>query len=101
MKSLCDSLESVQYFALKIISKSWSQDYESLLDQLKLPTLTHAQMEKSQNYYRDIFKIKHKLTHYIHFSFVNSPTPSYQILNKIMLLPTQLCPYLLSNHLIL
>ena len=53
-KSLCDSLESVQFFALRIIFKSWSQDYESLLDQFKLPTLTHRQKKSQTTCIRDI-----------------------------------------------
>ena len=35
------SLESVQFFVLKLISKSWSSSYSTLLSTLKLPTLRH------------------------------------------------------------
>ena len=38
-KNTINSIESVQYLALKIVSKSWNSDYESLLSQFNLQTL--------------------------------------------------------------
>ena len=40
-KSASNSLESVQHFALKLSSKSWSSNYSSLLTSFKIPTLLH------------------------------------------------------------
>ena len=34
---------AIQHFALKLVSKSWSQDYSSLLSELRLATLGHKQ----------------------------------------------------------
>ena len=43
--SLLSSIESVQYFALKMIQKSWSAPYADLLSSLKLHTLQHRRLQ--------------------------------------------------------
>ena len=43
--SLSSSIESVQYFALKMIQKSWSAPYADLLSSLKLHTLQHRRLQ--------------------------------------------------------
>ena len=40
-KSASNSLVSVEHFALKLFSKSWSSNYSSLLTSFKIPTLLH------------------------------------------------------------
>ena len=47
-KNTINSIESVQYLALKIVSKSWNSDYESLLSQFNLQT--SIQTEESKSY---------------------------------------------------
>ena len=65
------ALESVQFFALKLVSKSWSTDYNLLLSSLKVTNL--AQRRKSAKILT-IFKLKKSS-----FSFNHSPlqSPSY------------------------
>ena len=43
--SLSSSIESVQYFALKMIQKSWSAPYADFLSSLKLHTLQHRRLQ--------------------------------------------------------
>ena len=40
------SIESVQYFALKVISKSWSSSYSNLLSQLKVDRLSARRLRR-------------------------------------------------------
>ena len=42
---LSSSIESVQYFTLKMIQKSWSTSYADLLSSLKLHTLQHCHLQ--------------------------------------------------------
>ena len=57
-----DSLEQIQHFALKIISKSWTTDYSSLLFSLGLLSLKHR---RKKNKIMSIFKLKNNLSHTI------------------------------------
>ena len=54
-------IKDIQHFALKIVSKLWSQDYYSLLSELRLVTLSHR---RKKNIYT-IFKLKNNLSHVI------------------------------------
>ena len=57
-----DSLEQIQHFALKIISKSWTTDYSSLLFSLGLLSLKHR---RKKHKIMLIFKLKNNLSHTI------------------------------------
>ena len=50
-KNTINSIESVQYLALKIVSKSWNSDYESLLSQFNCKLFnTDGRKQKSLKY---------------------------------------------------
>ena len=51
-------LESVQYFALKLVSKSWSSSYPSLLSALNVNRLS---FRRQQSKLITLFKLKHNL----------------------------------------
>ena len=55
------NLESVQYFALKVISKSWSSSYASLLSQLKVDRLSTCRLQRKLLI---AFQIQNNLLHY-------------------------------------
>ena len=57
-----NSLESVQHFALKIVSKSWFSDYSSLLSIYNLPTLNQRRKRaKMIQLYKEKFNLSHIL----------------------------------------
>ena len=58
--SASSSLESVQFFALKVAFKSWSSSYDSLLSLSQLPTLSHRRLKAKTLL---IFKLKSGLCH--------------------------------------
>ena len=58
--SLSSSIDSVQYFALKMISKSWSTPYSALLSSLNLSTLDHRRKRSKLLFF---YKINNGLTH--------------------------------------
>ena len=58
--SLSSSLEAVQHFALKLIFKSWSCSYSSLLSSLKIPTLEHRRKKSKLILF---YKINNDLQH--------------------------------------
>ena len=60
--SASSSLESVQFFALKVAFKSWSSSYDSLLSLSQLPTLSHRRLKAKTLL---IFKLKSGLCHSI------------------------------------
>ena len=68
------ALESVQCFALKLVSKSWSTDYNFLLSSLNITTL--AQRRRSAKILI-IFKLKNHLSHSINSPLQSPPLPSY------------------------
>ena len=53
-------MESVQHFALKLASKSWSQSYDSLLSSLNICSLEHRHNKAKLSLF---YKIKHHLHH--------------------------------------
>ena len=59
--SLSSFLESVQHFALKLASKSWSQSYDSLLSSLNICSLEHRRMKAK-------LSLLYKTTHHLHHS---------------------------------
>ena len=59
--SLSSTLESVQHFALKLASKSWSQSYDSLLSSLNICSLAHRRMKAKLSLF-------YKITHHLHHS---------------------------------
>ena len=64
-KNTINSIESVQYLTLKIVSKSWNSDYESLLSQFNLQTL---QYRRKKAKVIEIFKLKYRLSHHLYSS---------------------------------
>ena len=68
------ALESVQFFALKVVSKSWSTDYNLLLSSLKVTNL--AQRRRSAKILT-IYKLKNHLSHSINSPLQSPPIPSY------------------------
>ena len=68
------ALESVQCFALKLVSKSWSTDYNFLLSSLNITTL--AQRRRSAKILT-IFKLKTHLSHSINSPLQSPPLPPY------------------------
>ena len=54
------SLEAVQYFALKMIAKSWSSSYSSLLSSLKVQTLSQQRRKHKIILF---FKISQDISH--------------------------------------
>ena len=71
-KNTINSIESVQYLALKIVSKSWNSDYESLLSQFNLQTL---QYRRKKAKVIEIFKLKYRLSHHLYSPLTPSPQP--------------------------
>ena len=71
-KNTINSIESVQYLALKIVSKSWNSDYESLLSQFKLQTLQYR-WKKAKVI--EIFKLKYRLSHHLYSPLTPSAQP--------------------------
>ena len=59
--SLSSTLESVQHFALKLASKSWSQSYDSLLSSLNICSLNHRRTKAK-------ISLLYKITHHLHHS---------------------------------
>ena len=59
--SLSSTLESVQHFALKLASKSWSQSYDFLLSSLNICSLEHRRMKAK-------LSLLYKTTHHLHHS---------------------------------
>lgn len=57
--SVASSIESVQHFALRLASKSWSSPYHSLLSQLNLRYLSHRQTKSK---IISLLKFKENLT---------------------------------------
>ena len=70
--SASNSIEDIQHFALKIVSKLWSQDYSSLLSELSLATLSH----RWKNKIITIFKMKSNLSHVINSPLSPLPLPA-------------------------
>ena len=59
--SLSSTLESVQNFALKLASKSWSQSYDFLLFSLNIFSLEHRRTKAK-------LSLLYKTTHHLHHS---------------------------------
>ena len=70
--TLISFIESTQHRALKLVSKSWSTDYSSLLSQFRLSTLEHKRKIAKVTI---IFKLKLNLLH-LPNSPLRSPPPS-------------------------
>ena len=74
--SYSSALESIQFFALKIISKSWSSSYSTLLHLLKLNRLdTHSLQHKLLT----AFKIHNNLLFLPDSPLILSPRSHYQL----------------------
>ena len=80
------TLESVQYFALKVISKLWSSSYASLLSQLKDDRLSTRRLQQKLLI---TFQIQNNLLHY-----PNPPPPPTNRLQTPLSLsaPISKCP---------
>ena len=74
------ALESVQCFALKLVSKSWSTDYNFLLSSLNITTL--AQRRRSAKILT-IFKLKNHLSHSSILQLQSLFYPSHSPLSQI------------------
>ena len=72
------SLEAVQYFALKMIAKSWSSSYSSLLSSLKVQTLSQRRRKHKLILF---FKISQDISHTL--------SPSLKITTPTCLLRSQ------------
>ena len=70
--SASNFIEDILHFALKIVSKLWSQDYSSLLYELSLATLSH----RWKNKIITIFKMKSNLSHVINSPLSPLPLPA-------------------------
>ena len=75
--SVSSSLESIQHFAMKIISKSWTSPYSSLLSSLNLHTLQHRRKAAKVI---TIYKLKFNYSnHNLPKSPLISPSPPHYI----------------------
>ena len=70
--SFSSSIESVQYFTLKKIQKSWSTSYADLLSSLKLHTLQHCRL---QSKLLTFFKFNNGFLHTVLPPALHPPSP--------------------------
>lgn len=76
--SLSSSVESVQFFALKMVLKSWSISYPDTLSSLNLPTL-HQRRQKAKLIL--LFKLQHNMIHSTLPPLQNTPRPPMSLRN--------------------
>ena len=69
--SLSSSIESVQYFALKMIQISWSTSYADLVSSLKLHTLQHRHLQSKLL----TFKFNNGFLHSVLHPALHPPSP--------------------------
>ena len=86
-----DKLESVQKFALKVISHQWDTGYEDLLDTVNIPTLRTRRLNLKLSY---IFKVVHGITYFPPNIFQNDPPHS----NRLYRVDILRCPFARANY---
>jgi hypothetical protein len=69
-----EKIESVQKFALRMCSKSWNLDYEELLENTRIPTLSSRWTQASMCH---LSKIVRKQTHFPNAPIVSRQNPHY------------------------
>ena len=93
--SVSSSLESIQHFAMKIISKSWTSPYSSLLSSLNLHTLQHRRKAAKVI---TIYKLKFNYSnHNLPKSPLISPSPPHYITRHYS--PFNFIPISANQHL--